>query len=245
LQSASVLARLVERFSSYDVVIFDVLSRLVLRMGGDVSTGNTEVAALYDGLFDPLAFGKGCTVVVLAHPNKEGSKFDTDPKWIEPAGGAMTMNSLSGVAMALGVVKPFGKDSPTGDIALWCRKGRCGWMEGELLGNVRGTLDIGQDLGNIAMALAVMAPEHTEAELVEQSVADARRRVIEVLMTAEVPSLAKSHVNRLLSKTQQKFFDTALAELAHAGEVIEEGKHIRHKSRPRHLVVAPDPEGDE
>ena len=245
LQSPTVLARLVERFSSYDLVIFDVLSRLVLRMGGDVSTGNTEVAGLYDGLFDPLAFGHGRTVVVLAHPNKEGSKFDTDPKWIEPAGGAMTMNSLSGVAIALGVVRPFGKDSPNGDIALWCRKGRCGWMEGERLGNLRGTLDIGQDLGNVAMALTVIAPEHTEAELTEQSIADTRRRVIEVLTTAEVPSMAKSHVGRLLSKLQQKFYDTALAELVHSGEVIEQGKHVRHKSRESHLEVVHDDDEEE
>ena len=101
----------------------------------------------------------GRLVLVLAHPNSAGQKVGADARNIEPAGGATTMNSLSGMGLSLDTVHPFTKENPNGEVRLWCRKDRSGYGEGDELGTLRGRVEFGDDTSAVSMAMQLTAPE--------------------------------------------------------------------------------------
>jgi hypothetical protein len=229
LASSTVLEKFAARLAEYDVIVFDVLSRLVLRMGGELNTCNTEVAMLYEYLFDPLAFGAGRMVLTLAHPNAAGQRPDADARYIEPAGGATTMNSLSGMGLSMDVVRPFTRENPAGEVRLWCRKDRSGFGEGDLLGTFRGTLDVGSDTSTLSMTTFIDAPDgKTESVRHEELVVRVMERIIEVLRTrAEgVGPMTRRDIGRHLSTQQRQHVDEGLAKLLHEGKVVEVRERI-------------------
>ena len=155
LDSAS-MHELINDLAVYDVVVFDVLSRMVGRLGGDVNTGNTETMALFDQLFDPLA-DRGVCVVILAHPNKAGQKKSVDIEELEPAGGAKTMDNLSGHAIALRPIRQLTKeDSTNAEIHLISKKDRSGnFIEDAVIGALRSKAGVSADYGRLCTELTI------------------------------------------------------------------------------------------
>lgn len=122
---------LVDYLAQWDVVVFDVLNRLITRMNGDPDTGNRHVMWLTDNLFDPLA-DKGVCVVLLDHPNKRGQRRSADVEDMEPGGGAFKLNNLSGAAIAIRAITKFSRTGSGGRIHLFSLKDRGGhWEEGQ------------------------------------------------------------------------------------------------------------------
>ena len=88
----------IERVGKFDLAIFDVINRMISRLGGNPDVGNEQVIWLTDNLFDPLA-AEGTCVVILDHPNRKGQQKDATVEEMNPGGGAMKMNNASGVAV--------------------------------------------------------------------------------------------------------------------------------------------------
>lgn len=147
---------LVNDLAGYDVVVFDVLSRMVGRLGGDVNTGNTETMTLFDELFDPLA-DRGVCVIILAHPNKAGQKKSVDIEELEPAGGAKTMDNLSGHAVALRPIRPLTKEESTNaEIHLISKKDRSGnFVEDAVIGALRSGPAMSADYNRLCTRLSI------------------------------------------------------------------------------------------
>ena len=116
----------VESLARYQLVVFDVMNRLMTRVGGNPDADNGKVLWLYDHLFDPLA-ARGVCVLILDHPNRHGQRANATPDDLDPGGGAGKMNSLSGVGYGLKVLKPITRDNLSGEanlIVLQDRNGR-------------------------------------------------------------------------------------------------------------------------
>lgn len=138
----------------FDLVVFDVMNRLISRLGGNVNDGNAETVWLYNNLFDPLA-DAGSTVLVLDHPNKRGQRSDAELDDLGPAGGVMRMNNAGGHVIAMKVKRSFNRDRialATEEqrplVELVCLKDRQGvFAEGDVVGAMRGDMALwGMDL---------------------------------------------------------------------------------------------------
>ena len=150
----------------YDLVVFDVLNRLITRLGGTPDNGNAEVLWLYDNFFDPLAQRFGSSVLLLDHPNKRGQRADSDSlDDLAPGGGAMKMNNVSGLVIGMRQRTPFTRDDPRGHITLYCLKDRCGtYEEHQPVGEFKG--DIGMTANDgLGMTLRITAPDEDDTEL--------------------------------------------------------------------------------
>ena len=177
-----VIESVIELAGDFDLAVFDVINRMIHRLGGDVNNGNAEVLWLTDYLFDPVA-RRGAGVVILDHPNRKGSDRDADPKNIESGGGAMKGNNASGTMASMKVLKPFTRDDPTGEVELWCSKNRTGFFaEGECIGVLRSDLDMNEVTGTLGLTLRIdppSAPKTTE-ETIQDEAAAVKRKLLSV-----------------------------------------------------------------
>lgn len=147
----------------FDLVVFDVLNRLITRLGGTPDNGNAEVLWLYDNFFDPLAQRFGCSVLLLDHPNKRGQRADSDSlDDLAPGGGAMKMNNVSGIVIGMRQRTPFTRDDPRGHITLYCLKDRCGtFEEHQPVGEFKGEIGITAADG-LGMTLRIAPPDKAD-----------------------------------------------------------------------------------
>jgi hypothetical protein len=209
--------------SGFDLVVFDVMNRLITRLGGTPDTGNAETIWLYDNVFDILAHAGVC-VLVLDHPNRRGQAANADLDDMAPGGGAMKMNNASGTVIAMRAVTAFTRERVGGNVALYCLKDRSGhFEEGAAIGRLVGGVDVGD---SIYMRLSIDMPDdesETDADAV--ALASAKSRILD-LLDKRGPS-AKGPLTQNMSPQQRAQWDWAISELISEGSVTEneEGRY--------------------
>jgi hypothetical protein len=168
-------------------------------------------------------------VLLLSHPNRAGQEKGVDPAWVDPAGPAGIMNTLSGTGLSMGTIRPFKRDDPLGITSLFCRKARGGLAaEGDSLGTFRATPSIGVDTGAVCIDFIIEPPDDkTDEERREDGTVASEDRVMEILRTRVEPHpMNRSDIKHLMSKNQIRYFDSAIARLLHQRRVVEVGQKI-------------------
>lgn len=215
---------LIDFAGQFDLVVFDVMNRLTIRLGGDPDVANQQVMWLYDNLFDPLA-GKDTCVLVLDHPNRKGQKQGAELDDLCPGGGASKMNNASGHVIAMIPTTPFTRERAGGDVRMITLKDRCGhFEEGVDVARLVGSLDVGESL---YMRLSVQMPtEQQQVDEDELLLRKAKDRIL-TLLDKHGASTKRDLQSNISEKPRQKFA-WALESLITEGRVVEkDGKYQR------------------
>ncbi len=215
---------LLDYAGQFELVVFDVMNRLTIRIGGDPDVANQQVMWLYDNLFDPLAARDTC-VLVLDHPNRKGQKRGAELDDLSPGGGAAKMNNASGHVIAMIPTTPFTRERAGGEVRMITLKDRCGhFEEGKDVARLVGTLDVAETM---FMRLSVDMPSQEQQEDEDQLLLNkAKSRILALLDTHG--SSSKRDLQSNISEKPRKKFAWALEELLSEGLVVEEdGKYRR------------------
>lgn len=215
---------LIDYAGQFDLVVFDVMNRLTIRLGGDPDVANQQVMWLYDNLFDPLA-GKDTCVLVLDHPNRKGQRQGAELDDLSPGGGASKMNNASGHVIAMIPTTPFSRERAGGDVRMVTLKDRCGhFEEGADVARLVGTLDVGE---SVFMRLSVQMPtEQQQIDEDEVLLKKAKDRIL-TLLDKHGASTKRVLQSNISEKPRQKFA-WALESLIADGQVVEkDGKYQR------------------
>jgi hypothetical protein len=206
---------IVEYAGRFDLVVFDVVNRLVTRLGGTPDSGNREILWLYDNLFDPLAQSHGCCVLLLDHPNRKGQRQDADSlDDLAPGGGAMKMNNASGHVIAMVVRKPFTREDPNGEVRLHSLKDRNGhFEENACVGVLRGDATEAIVSG-IALALTIAPPSDDD-----EIVSDQQRVERTILRELEEGPKPRSGLTPRITRGLREWFEPALIDLMEQGRI--------------------------
>jgi hypothetical protein len=217
----------IARVGKADLVVFDVINRMVTRLGGSVNNSNDEVIWLTDNLFDPIAATDTC-VLILDHPKGEGQRRDAEVEMLNPGGGTMKGNNASGMMMGMKVVKPFTRANPAGHVRLLCLKDRTGhYAEYEACGEFRGAIDLSEDTGTLALSLVVDPPgeDPFASGGIEADMAKIKERVLDRvkrLGPASMGDLKATMTTRL-----RPLVEPTVEEMVEQGDLVlgESGKY--------------------
>lgn len=219
---------LVEYLASFDLVVFDVMNRLIIRKGGNPDAGNEQTAWLYDNLFDPLA-GHNTCVLVLDHPNRRGQRRDADLDDLSPGGGAMKMNNASGHVIGMTPLRPFTRSQPDGHIRLLSLKDRAGHFgEGDGIGEFRGRIGMAGD--SLGLELYIDLPEEAEKEEgLQADMTAVRERIITVLSDPPrgLGPTTPGALRKAITEGKRYLFEPALDALVEDGKVVEDDGRYR------------------
>jgi hypothetical protein len=209
---------IIDYSGGFDLVVFDTMNRLISRKGGDISSGNTEIAWLFDNLFDPIA-GRGPAVLILDHPNKKGQRKDADVADLDPGGGAMKMNTVSGHAIGMRPVKHFTRAEPDGDVRLITLKDRTGhYAQGAGVGEFRASMGIAASGGlGFEPRIDPPGPEEEEPTLADDLEA-VKRRISKVLKEIGRP-MSHSDLRKQITERKRSLFDVAVSDLLASGDI--------------------------
>lgn len=203
----------------FDLVVFDVLNRLITRLGGTPDNGNAEVLWLYDNFFDPLAQRFGCSVLLLDHPNKRGQRADSDSlDDLAPGGGAMKMNNVSGLVIGMRQRKPFTREDKRGHVTLYCLKDRCGtFEEHQPIGEFKG--DMGMSITDgLGFALRITPPDdNDEPEPMDVELQRTKDAIVAGLQ--RLGPQTKGNVKPFVTASLRGWIDIALERLLEEGRV--------------------------
>lgn len=223
------IQRLVDYTAQFDMVVFDVVNRLITRLGGTPDNGNNEMLWLYDNLFDPLA-GRDVAVLLLDHPNKAGQRREAKSvDDLSPGGGAMKMNNASGLVIGLNVVDQFTRDKMGGRVDLICLKDRSGhFEEGTAIGHFTGTMGIDHGL---IMDMAIEPPNiETTGDEFDAEIDKTKQSILRVLGNRQ---LNKSAIRPKITTSQRGWIDVALEQLLTEGRITEtDGKYTTSTDHP-------------
>ena len=227
------LSALVDYLAAFDLVTFDVLNRLITRLGGNPDVGNKETMQLTDNLFDPLA-QRGSCVLVLDHPNKKGQRADATVNDPDPGGGVLKMNNLSGMSLGMLPLKRFTRDNPAGRIDLFCLKDRPGhYEELALIGHMLGSMDINER--GLGLSLEITPPDETElvVDTHDRDVQAVVDRITEIL--TKRGAMSRRDVKNSITTRLRKCFDEAVVRTKYDLEtLVEEGRTLRlHVAPPK------------
>lgn len=221
---------LLDYAGQFDLVVFDVMNRLTIRIGGDPDVANQQVMWLYDNLFDPLAARDTC-VLVLDHPNRKGQKQGAELDDLSPGGGAAKMNNASGHVIAMVPTTPFTRERAGGDVRMVTLKDRCGhFEEGADVARLVGSLDVGE---TIFMRLSLDMPSQEQQEDEDQVLLKKAKERILVLLDKHGASSKRDLQSNISEKPRQKFA-WALEELLNEGLVVEEDSKYRRADADDH-----------
>lgn len=208
----------------FDLVVFDVLNRLITRLSGTPDNGNNEVLWLYDNLFDPIT-ACDAAVLLLDHPNKRGQRSDTrGVDDLSPGGGAMKMNNASGLALGMIVEQQFSRERLGGRVGLICLKDRSGhFEEGAPVGDFVGALGVADTL---IMELSVKPSNKTEPE--DQFAVLIAKTKTRILLVLGDRKMSRGALAPAITGTQRPWFDIALEQLLDEGRIVQnkDGKYI-------------------
>jgi hypothetical protein len=228
---------------AFDVVVFDVMNRLITRRGGNPDSGNEEIGWLYDNVFDPLCALDTC-VYVLDHPNRRGQRRDATIDDMGPGGGAMKLNHASGHVMAMRVINPFSREritKPMADarpeIQLITIKDREGhFEEGAIAGVMRGEMDIVDNHLGMTITITPPGPDPDEAEELATLIARLKIRILTKLgavhKVAPGKGMKVGALEAALSKTQREYFAVTLELLCDDGEVTKDDDDVYRLANP-------------
>lgn len=209
----------VSYLGSFDLVVIDVISRVLVRLGAtSVDVANDEVIWLTDCLFEPVA-RLGSAVLVLDHPNKAGQRANTTLSDLRPAGGAAKSNVATGAMLGLLAVKPFSRKDPTGMAVVGILKDRLGHVGalGEEIATFSSQADLvelhDQPVVGLSMTLGAPPAERTEEETVKVAQGVLETRILTYLadngpstasdMEADwdgIPGCSQSQISRGLQR---------------------------------------------
>lgn len=205
------LPAFVARVGKFDLVVFDVINRMISRLGGSPDVGNEESIWLSDNLFDPIA-DHDTAVLVLDHPNKKGQAKDAEVEALNPGGGSMKGNNASGVMVGMRAVRPFTRKDPAGHIKLFCLKDRTGFFADEdCIGELRGQMDLHST--GIGLSLRVDPPDaEVEADRgITGDIDDTKARVLAILAAAG--PLKRGHLNSKVTTSLRPWLDVSIEAL--------------------------------
>ena len=221
---------LLDYAGQFDLVVFDVMNRLTIRIGGDPDVANQQVMWLYDNLFDPLAARDTC-VLVLDHPNRKGQKQGAELDDLSPGGGAAKMNNASGHVIAMIPTTPFTRERAGGVVRMVTLKDRCGhFEEGADVARLVGALDVRETL---FMRLSVDMPGQGQQQDEDQLLLQKAKDRILVLLDKHGEASKRDLQSNISEKPRQKF-SWALEELVAEGQIIEDNGRYRRADADDH-----------
>lgn len=209
----------------FDLVVFDVINKMISRLGGNPDVGNEEAIWLTDNIFDPIA-QRGSAVLVLDHPNKKGQRKDAEVEDLNPGGGSMKSNNASGVMVGLQAVRPFSKKNPNGHVRMYCLKDRTGFfVDGECIGELRGQTDLHET--GLGLGLRVDPPDAEDPDEdrgLQGDVEDCKAKILAILH-AVGPVTLGSFAAKMTAKLRP-WVDVSVEQLVVEGLVTVDDKKV-------------------
>jgi hypothetical protein len=218
-------------WSTFDLVVVDVLNRLLVEMGSSPDSANLSMMRLSRSLFSrATGMDRKPAILVLDHPSKANqdriANHERIPKPTDfaPGGGAARTNNADGHVVGLWPRVPFSRKNREGRFTLVTIKDRVGYYtEEDIVAHVDTVEAHRDDAGDLRMQMVAHSEEEDRKATLEAEHAAARRMVLRMMRPLPGGSQWRPvRFERVLAEARRSQMDEMVVEIT-LGMMVSEG----------------------